>query len=90
MKILIISKDNPWTRKLVHNLYKTKYDDLDTLHKQAIEDREVKTDVSKFIKANKKIFNRGLLNQVRKVIPARVNMNIRNQRYTILVVLQVL
>ena len=26
MKILIISKDNPWTRKLVHNLYKTKYD----------------------------------------------------------------
>ena len=26
MKILIVSKDNPWTRKLVHNLYKTKYD----------------------------------------------------------------
>ena len=26
MKILIISKDNLWTKKLVHNLYKTKYD----------------------------------------------------------------
>tara|TARA_R110002167_G_scaffold327002_2_gene533093 strand:+ start:72 stop:725 length:654 start_codon:yes stop_codon:yes gene_type:complete len=26
MKILIVSKDNSWTRKLVHNLYKTKYD----------------------------------------------------------------
>ena len=26
MKILIVSKDNPWTRKLVHKLYKTKYD----------------------------------------------------------------
>ena len=26
MKILIVSKDNLWTRKLVHKLYKTKYD----------------------------------------------------------------
>ena len=30
MKILIVSKDNPWTRKLVHKLYKTKYHETDT------------------------------------------------------------
>jgi len=56
------------------DMYEPKYSNLEDLHKKTITERDVKTDVTKFIKANKKIFTPMFISSVKKVIPGRSNI----------------
>ena len=67
----IMSDKSVYNQIKPSDMFESRYATLDTLHKEAIPDQGVKTDVPKFIKANKKIFGESVISSIKKVVPGR-------------------